>query len=49
MFALGAWHDAPVIAADALTTADGPALIVRADTQIAAAARLARDAPRPTA
>jgi 5-oxoprolinase (ATP-hydrolysing) len=35
MFALGAWHDAPVIAADTLTTIDGPALVVRADTQIA--------------
>jgi 5-oxoprolinase (ATP-hydrolysing) len=35
MFALGAWHDAPVLAAEALTTADGPALIVRPDTQIA--------------
>ena len=35
MFALGAWHDAPVIAADALTAVDGPALIVRPDTQIA--------------
>ena len=37
MFAHGAWHDAPVVAADALTTVDGPALIVRADTQIALA------------
>jgi 5-oxoprolinase (ATP-hydrolysing) len=35
MFALGAWRDAPVVAADALTQIDGPALIVRADTQIA--------------
>ena len=35
MFAQGAWHDAPAIAADRLTAADGPALIVRADTQIA--------------
>jgi 5-oxoprolinase (ATP-hydrolysing) len=35
MFALGAWHDAPVIAADQLNQIDGPALIVRADTQIA--------------
>jgi 5-oxoprolinase (ATP-hydrolysing) len=35
MFADGAWHDAPVIPADTLTQADGPALIVRADTQIA--------------
>jgi 5-oxoprolinase (ATP-hydrolysing) len=35
MFAHGAWHDAPVIPADRFTTLDGPALIVRADTQIA--------------
>ncbi|RAK58699.1 5-oxoprolinase [Phenylobacterium hankyongense] len=35
MFAHGAWHDAPIVAAEALTSADGPALIVRADTQIA--------------
>ena len=35
MFAHAAWHDAPVIPADTLTTADGPALIVRPDTQIA--------------
>jgi len=35
MFALGAWHEAPVVAAEALTTIDGPALVVRADTQIA--------------
>jgi 5-oxoprolinase (ATP-hydrolysing) len=35
MFAAGAWHDAKVLAAEALTTADGPALIFRADTQIA--------------
>ena len=35
MFALGAWRDAPVIAADDLTSADGPVLVVRADTQIA--------------
>ncbi len=35
MFALGAWRDAPVVVADALTTLDGPALIVRPDTQIA--------------
>jgi 5-oxoprolinase (ATP-hydrolysing) len=35
MFAAGAWRDVPVIAADALTTADGPVLIVRPDTQIA--------------
>ncbi|MET0272099.1 MAG: hydantoinase B/oxoprolinase family protein, partial [Phenylobacterium sp.] len=31
----GQWHDAPVIRADTLTTIDGPALIVRPDTQIA--------------
>ena len=37
MFAHGEWHDAPVIAADSLTAIDGPALIVRADTQIALA------------
>ncbi|HEX7948313.1 MAG TPA: hydantoinase B/oxoprolinase family protein, partial [Phenylobacterium sp.] len=35
LFALGVWHDAPVVAAEALTALDGPALIVRADTQIA--------------
>lgn len=35
MFAAGAWLDAPVIAADQLARADGPALIVRPDTQIA--------------
>ena len=35
MFALGAWHDAPVVQADQLTAVDGPALIVRSDTQIA--------------
>jgi 5-oxoprolinase (ATP-hydrolysing) len=35
MFAHGRYHDAPVIPAAALTIADGPALIVRADTQIA--------------
>ena len=35
MFALGAWHDAPVVDAAALTAVDGPALVVRADTQIA--------------
>jgi 5-oxoprolinase (ATP-hydrolysing) len=34
-FTQGAWHEAPVVAADALTTIDGPALVVRADTQIA--------------
>ena len=37
MFAHGAWHDAPVVAADGFTTLDGPALIVRPDTQIALA------------
>lgn len=31
----GAFHTAPVIRADAFTTVDGPALIVRPDTQIA--------------
>ncbi|MBU1375612.1 MAG: hydantoinase B/oxoprolinase family protein [Alphaproteobacteria bacterium] len=35
MFALGAWHDAPVVAAETLSQIDGPALVVRADTQIA--------------
>jgi 5-oxoprolinase (ATP-hydrolysing) len=35
MFAQSAWHDAPIVAADALTALDGPALIVRPDTQIA--------------
>jgi 5-oxoprolinase (ATP-hydrolysing) len=35
MFALGTWHDAPVIRADMLSGVDGPALIVRPDTQIA--------------
>ncbi|WP_304170290.1 hydantoinase B/oxoprolinase family protein [Phenylobacterium aquaticum] len=35
MFAHGAHHDAPVLAAESLTTAEGPALIVRGDTQIA--------------
>jgi 5-oxoprolinase (ATP-hydrolysing) len=35
MFALGAWHDAPVVAAEALSAVDGPALVVRPDTQIA--------------
>jgi 5-oxoprolinase (ATP-hydrolysing) len=35
IFALGAWHDAPVVDANALTAIDGPALVVRADTQIA--------------
>jgi 5-oxoprolinase (ATP-hydrolysing) len=37
MFAHGAWHDAPVMDADQFTTTDGPALIVRRDTQIALA------------
>lgn len=35
MFFHGVWHDAPVIPAADLTRAEGPALIVRADTQIA--------------
>ncbi|WP_374534480.1 hydantoinase B/oxoprolinase family protein, partial [Phenylobacterium sp.] len=35
MFFHGAWHDAPVIRAEHLTQVQGPALIVRADTQIA--------------
>ncbi|MFN3582485.1 hydantoinase B/oxoprolinase family protein [Phenylobacterium sp.] len=35
LYAQGAWHDAPVIAAEALSEIDGPALVVRADTQIA--------------
>ena len=35
MFALGAWHDAPVVAADTLEQIGGPALVVRPDTQIA--------------
>ncbi len=35
MYAHGQWWDAPVLAAETLTNADGPALIVRADTQIA--------------
>jgi 5-oxoprolinase (ATP-hydrolysing) len=37
MFAHGAWQDAPVVLAEALTQADGPALIVRTDTQISVA------------
>ncbi|WP_299543367.1 hydantoinase B/oxoprolinase family protein, partial [Phenylobacterium sp.] len=37
MFAHGAWHDAPIVPAETLTAAEGPALIVRADTQIALA------------
>ncbi len=35
MFFHGDFHDAPIIAAEALTEAAGPALIIRADTQIA--------------
>ncbi|HEY8617031.1 hydantoinase B/oxoprolinase family protein [Phenylobacterium sp.] len=35
MYAHGAWRDAPVIPAEALTSIDGPALVVRPDTQIA--------------
>ncbi|MES2896079.1 MAG: hydantoinase B/oxoprolinase family protein [Pseudomonadota bacterium] len=35
MFFHGAWHDAPIIAAEALIEAAGPALIIRPDTQIA--------------
>jgi 5-oxoprolinase (ATP-hydrolysing) len=35
MFALGAWHGAPVVDAATLTSIDGPALVVRPDTQIA--------------
>ncbi len=35
MFAHGDWHGASVVTAESLTTADGPALIVRPDTQIA--------------
>ncbi|MBA4010277.1 MAG: 5-oxoprolinase [Phenylobacterium sp.] len=35
MFFHRAWHDAPIIAAEDLTAAEGPALIVRRDTQIA--------------
>ncbi|MBS0334153.1 MAG: hydantoinase B/oxoprolinase family protein [Proteobacteria bacterium] len=37
MFAHGAWHDAPVIDAEQFEQIEGPALIVRADTQIAVA------------
>ena len=37
MFAHGQWHDAPVVAAETLTAIDGPALVIRADTQIAVA------------
>ncbi|WP_395673137.1 hydantoinase B/oxoprolinase family protein [Phenylobacterium sp.] len=35
IYARGAWHDAPVVPAETLTVVDGPALVVRADTQIA--------------
>jgi 5-oxoprolinase (ATP-hydrolysing) len=35
MFAHGAWHDAQVVAGETLQSIDGPALIVRPDTQIA--------------
>ena len=35
LFAGGAWHDAPLVRAEALSKVDGPALIVRPDTQIA--------------
>jgi len=35
MFFHGAWHDAPIVAAEDLTRAVGPALIIRPDTQIA--------------
>ena len=35
MYAYGDWHDAPVVAAGAVQEVDGPALVVRADTQIA--------------
>jgi 5-oxoprolinase (ATP-hydrolysing) len=35
MFARGAWHDTPVVPAEQVKTLHGPALIVRADTQIA--------------
>ncbi|MDE2487856.1 MAG: hydantoinase B/oxoprolinase family protein [Alphaproteobacteria bacterium] len=35
MFAAGAWRDVPAIPADQLQQTDGPALIVRPDTQIA--------------
>ena len=35
LFAGGAWHEAPLVAAEAVSELDGPALIVRPDTQIA--------------
>ncbi len=37
LYALGHHHDAPLVDAAALTTLEGPALIVRGDTQIAVA------------
>ena len=37
MFAHGQWHEAAIVEADALREIDGPALIVRSDTQIALA------------
>jgi 5-oxoprolinase (ATP-hydrolysing) len=37
MFAAGAFHDAPVVEAAVLAQIDGPALIIRPDTQIALA------------
>ena len=37
MFAGGAFHDAPIVFAEDFDTLDGPALIVRGDTQIAVA------------
>jgi 5-oxoprolinase (ATP-hydrolysing) len=38
MYVDGAWREAPVMAADQVSVLDGPALILRADTQIAVAA-----------
>jgi 5-oxoprolinase (ATP-hydrolysing) len=35
LYARGTWHDAPVVAAEQLSEIEGPALVVRADTQIA--------------
>lgn len=35
MFAGGAWHEAPLVSAELVTQLDGPAQIVRPDTQIA--------------
>jgi 5-oxoprolinase (ATP-hydrolysing) len=37
MFAHGQWHEAPVVSAEGFREQDGPALIVRPDTQIALA------------